>query len=230
MRLKRTLVSAIAALGLAGTLVTPVALAQTAPPTESNSGNNTATAQVEVTTDGEFDVYFSAGSFDLSDVTLDANTWERTATGKLQIAYTDTLANRPEFDVRLSASNFENASFPNSGDPNKQLAAQDFEIVKTYNVAQGQWGGPKGQPGDIGDIGFRIDGNPIGSQAASDGLWSPGATNLSGQGVEVQFGYAGIGTVWSTGDVDVAVKVPSQTVAGTYTSNLTVTVVAGQTP
>lgn len=228
MQLKRTLVSAIAAFGLTASVMAPVATAQYA---GDDTGNNTATVQVQVTTPGVFDVRFTEANFGLDAVELGAATPNGTAAGELTLYYEDSKPQRPAFDVTITATNFSNGDFPNSGDPNKQLASEDFYVTNTYNVGQGQWDSAPGVTWDVGDIGFFVDNQYVANSGPnmSDGVWTPGGNNLR-DGATVGFGYAGVGTIASTADVGVAVDVPNTTVQGTYTSVVTISVVAGTQP
>lgn len=242
MRLKRTLVSAIAALGLAASVMAPVALAQ---PTQSDDdGSNTTQASVTVTTaPGKFDVYFESSSLDLTDPTLSALNPSGEATGTFRLRYTDTLADRPEFDVTVTATNFSNGS--------ATIPASGFKITRTANVVQFQWGSGDDPtknaycwPGssmedtalcaaypvpttDIGDIGYFQEGTYKGQ---SNENWDPALSPGLDSGPKVHYGRQGTGTHWSYGDVDVALEVPANTPGGTYYSTLELEVVSGTQP
>ncbi len=229
MNLKKALVTGIAAIGLMASIAAPGALAQTSPPTESSSGNNSTIAYVAVITPGAFDVYFGVSSFDLSAVTLDASSPEGAAAGNFIVYYTDSLANRPNFNVTLTASDFTHttvsgASIDNAG----------FTIAGAYNVRQDQCGGPERPVSSgcnnihqIGDIGYFVNNTGGHSQAAFT-PWT--ALNTLDSARTIQFGYEGVGTITSDGRIDVALDVPANTVAGIYQSSLTLSVIAGTQP
>jgi hypothetical protein len=244
MRLKRTLVSAIAALGLSASLMAPVALAQ---PTQSQAdGSDTTTATVNVSAPGgSFDVYFESTTLSLTDVTLSALTPNGTSTGTFRLRYTDTLPDRPEFDVTVGADDFTSGS--------NTIPASGFKITRTANVTQFQWGNPGGvnnaycysgqnpnplydpalctaypPPVDsnIGDIGYFQDGTYQGQNSEN---WTANAPGLD-TATKVHYGRHGVGTQWSYGDVDVELEVPDGTPGGTYSSLLTLSVVTGTQP
>jgi hypothetical protein len=223
MNLKKSILSGIAAVGLMASLAAPVALAQPA----ENAGNNTTNAHIAVDVEGEFDVYFWVGDFDMPGATLSASSPVYDSSGTLRIQYTDTLPDRPNFNVTLIAGHFT--------DGTNYILNDEFTITGTYNVQQFQWGdnpsknanGATALPYDVGDIGYFVDqGYPSGQVAHS--VWS--SNNVLNDWVQVQFGYAGVGTVSSYGDVDVALHVPATTVEGTYTSLMTLNVIAGDQP
>jgi hypothetical protein len=221
MNLRKSLFTGIAAVGLMASVAAPAALA--APP-EASLSNNTTVAYVNVTTDGQFDVYFDVANFSLGTVALNANNPVGTATGSMRINYIDTMADRPNFNVTVTAGNFDNI---NSGDPAHIIDAENFQVTHTYNVQQGYWDGNSPGGVDVGDIGYFVDGaytaqNPAGA------AWT-GSTNL-GDGPTVQFGYAGSGTSWSYGDVDLKLNIPGNTVAGQYNSDVTLSVITGSQP
>jgi hypothetical protein len=240
MNLKRTLVSAVAALGMAASVMAPAALAQ---PTQSqDEGSDTTTAVVTVTTTGKFDVYFESTTLDMTDPTLTALTPDGEATGAFRLRYTDTLPNRPEFDVTVTATDFTSSS--------GTIPASGFKITRTVNVAQFQWGNGTDPTknaycwptspmynadtcaaypaplADIGDIGFFQDGT---YQGQSTEYWTANAPGLD-SGPKVHYGRAGVGTHWSYGDVEVVLDVPAGTPGGDYSSTLTLEVVTGTEP
>jgi hypothetical protein len=220
MNLKKSIFTGIAAVGLMASLAAPAAFAQ---PAESDTGNNLTIAYVNVATDGEFDAYFSSGTFNLGAVTLNANSPEGVVTGTMRIDYVDTMANRPNFNVSLTAENFVNI-----GNATYTIPATGFQVTYAYNVQQGYWSGNAPGGIDIGDIGYFVDGDYVGQNDAGQ-AWTLGATNLS-TGPTVQFGYAGSGTSWAYGDLGVQLDIPSTTVAGQYNSNVTISVIAGTEP
>lgn len=216
MNLKKSVFGTIAGLALVGTLAAPAVMAQAV---EDGPKSNTATASVTVTDNGIFDVYFYSGDFNLSGVTLNADTSVGTATGSFTIGYDDTKAFRPKFDVTVNAS-----SFALTSNTSHQIPSTGFTIERTYNVGQTHYGN---SPIDYGDIGYFVDEAYPSGQAAST-QWT--SNNTLDTARRVQFGYQGVGTTLSGGKVDVALKVPNTTVPGTYNSTLTLSVVAGTQP
>jgi hypothetical protein len=228
MNLKRTLFTGLAAAGLMASFAAPMTSAQVS---DSNTTNNSATATVGVLVDGTFDVYFAPGTtIDMGTKTLNSQNPQATATGQLLVNYTDTMQQRPAFTVSLSAGDFQRWA----GDTG--ISASGFRVTHTGNVAQYQWdnhnindvdhGDSTVVPvvGDIGDIGFMVNGvNPGNQNANLNNVWND-TTNLSGLGTPIQFGYAGIGTVWSNGAVDVDLEIPNGTAQGNYSSTLTLSV------
>ncbi len=215
MNLKKAFVTGIAAVGLMASIAAPVATAQ-----DDNTGNNTSTAHVNVTAGGVFDVFFSAADFNLSAVSLTSEDYVGNATGSLNINYEDTKSFRPDFEVDMSASNFMLAT-----NNSIQIPATGFTIETTYNVQQDFCGGPGAiacqSVIDYGDIGYRLNDGQATGQAASTN-WTVNQSLDLPRGV--QFGYDGIGTRFSTGKVDVALVVPSNTQSGEYTSTMTLSV------
>jgi hypothetical protein len=226
MNLKSKVLGVVAATAIGISLMAPVATAQYA---GDSTGDNTTAITVNIETAGVFNVYFTQASFALDEVTLNAANPSGVATGELVIEYEDTKADRPAFDVTLTSSRFSNNAAPNSGNANMQISAEGFSVTKTYTVAQTQWSSGVGY--SIGDIGYYVNNGYVANTGPnqSDGVWAPGSNDL-GYGATVQFGYSGIGTIASWGQVDVALEVPSTTVGGAYTSTMTLTVVAGSQP
>jgi hypothetical protein len=225
MNLKKSLFTGLAAVGLMASLAAPVAMAQ---PAETSTSNNGISGYVTVNSTGSFDVYFGGAYFDLGTITLSAASPEGTATGGFTVWYTDTMPDRPSFDVQLTASTFTHTTMgwntiPNSG----------FAITSTANVEQGQFGGPSSttagsSPFEIGDIGHYQNGiYPTAGQGTTT-AWTTNNTLDSTR--TIQFGYSGVGTIWSSGDVGVALDVPANTVTGQYQSNLTLSVITGLQP
>jgi hypothetical protein len=224
MNLKRTLFTGLAAAGLMASFAVPVAIAQTAPPAEVSTTNNTTVAYVQVATDGEFDVYFGSGTFNLGSETLNANNPEGLVSGTMRVLYVDTMAYRPQFDVTMTAGDFDNINSPNLA---HIIDAENFQVTYAYNVQQAYWSGNAPDGADIGDIGYYVDGHYVGQNNAGQ-AWT-GTTNL-GEGPTVQFGYSGSGTSSSYGDLGVSLTIPNTTVAGQYNSAVTLTVIAGLQP
>lgn len=222
MKLKKSIITAFAAVGLIASIAAPAAMAQTQLE-ESTSANNSTTASVVVTSTGEFDVYFNVSSFDLSGATLSASSPEGAAAGSFTVFYTDSLADRPNFTVTLSASDFYLSGSTLEMPPT--ISNAGFTIDRTYSVRQDQSGST---PYEIGDIGYYVnDAYPADSppnQAAST-AWT--ANNALDTARTIHFGEPGVGTIASDGLIDVALDVPAGTSPGTYQSMLTLTVYGG---
>jgi hypothetical protein len=216
MNLKKSFMGAVAGLALIGSLAAPMASAQ---PAESNSGNNQTTATVTITDTGIFDVYFGNASVSLGTVPMNNTSTTTYAPGSLVIAYTDTKAYRPNFNIKMNATAFTNTT--NSA---LTIPASNFRITATYNVGQTLYGN---SPIDYGDIGYFVN-NAYPSGQAAVSPWT--ANNTLDTNPTVHFGYAGVGTTSSGGQVDVSLQIPTGTQAGTYTSTMTLTVIAGTQP
>ena len=142
------------------------------------------------------------------------------ATGYFTVCYTnDTKSFREHFDATVSSTDFSDGA-------GHSIPASNFTVTQTNNVSQDQWTSQPSQAGlpRIGDIGFKADNGSIPAQSSGFSAWGPGKS-LGGGGQTVQFGYAGRGTLNSHGIVNTALNIPSGTQAGTYTSDLTVSIV-----
>jgi hypothetical protein len=226
MRLKRTLVSAIAALGLAASVMTPVALAQSAPPTENGSNGNTSPSTISIEDNGVFDVYFYSTDLAFGTQYLNADDPEKTVNGSFIIGYDDSRAWRPGFTVTVQA-NDDSRGQTNSA--SNVIPVSGFEITRTEKIGQTQWGGPGstagsgGQAFDVGDIGYLVDESTSGvDQQAAGKDWSDGFS--LDQARKVQFGYEGVGTIASGGNVLVELEIPVGTAPDNYRTTLVLTV------
>lgn len=227
MNLKRTLFTGLAAVGLMASVAAPMASAQY----NGDSGSNNMTyGVVYVSTPGQFDVYFSSGTLDFGTVTLTAGNPLPTVNGTLQIAYVDTFAYRPSFDVTLQATNFLNTA----NHFTTPITAAGFDITTVANLAQGYWGGP-GRPGsnnpgnvDVGDLGAYVNEDYVSQGGTWPKAWT--ADQSLDASRKVQFGYTGSGTSWGAGNVGVSLDIPNNTVQGNYRSEITLTVVTGTQP
>lgn len=240
MNLRKSLVTGIAAIGLFASVAAPVVTAQ-GPPADGNGGNNTATARVDVADNGVFDVYFATTDINFGNTNINAGGLEVDLPGSFTIGYTDTKANRPNFDVTVIAADFTDGG-------SNSIDASNLTIESTANVIQTFYGGPgrcdtpvnsgnldpaKVAAGcnptvDVGDIGYFQNAGYIGQSPAGT-TWLTKTYDLS-EALKVHFGRAGAGTGTSTGVVGVNLHIPSTTVPAFYTSTLTVNVVAGTQP
>jgi hypothetical protein len=214
MNLKKSLAGLFAGFALLGALAAPAALA----------ADDTATGTVVVTDGGVLTVafcqvsnYTHPGDFTLTQVTAPTAYAAGTATGSLQICYIDTKTYRPSFEVSVSASNFESGS--------NIITSDNFTVTKTYNVGSIHY---DGQAGPVGEIGYFQNNAYVTPQLSAGAPWT--FDNDFSTSRTLQFGYGGRGTEGSAGKVDVSLKLPAATLAGTYTSNLTLTVMSSTLP
>jgi hypothetical protein len=209
----------VAGLMLAGSLFGYTALAQ---PPESSSSDNTTDVQVQVTDSGVFNAFFctpGGAASTLKVLTTDSNPTASSAgsaSGQLAICYQDTKTYRPSFDTTISAGAF-------TGGPST-IPLSGFKIVNVYNVLQTQWGATP----DIGDIGQFVNEAYVGQGAPWPKAWT--SSNTLDSSRKLQFGYAGIGTIASLGAFDVSLVLPQGTQNGTYTSLMTLSIIAGTQP
>lgn len=220
MNLKRTLFTGLAAAGLMASIATPMASAQVVIEDGQNGGpGGSVTATVEVGTAGLFDAFFCAvgvgptASTDLTTTTEPSAIANGAAEGALGICYEDTKNYRNAFNLDLSAGDFTSPTTVTD------IAASNFTVAHTYNVASLNCCGPA-----VGDIGYFQNDAYVGQNAAG-AAWAPGYSLNNPQ--TVHFGYNGTGTIISGGVVDVDLVIPAGTHTGIYTSNVTLTVIAG---
>lgn len=246
MNLKSKALGLVAALGLSFSIVAPAFAGAT---------GDTATATVAILDGGVFAV-------DISDATLNvpvgtttsaAATTGFTATGSLNIVFTDTKSYRSGSWLDLQAANFQSVNLrtprPYQTLPANvpyQIAASNLKVLKNYNAVQGRYSfGAWTTTGyAIGDIGSVPDGSFTqfggttgnfdfgtgGPTAYHDWTESP-TTNSLDVSRHISRVLPGPGTAGSadtngsTQVLDVALTVPPAQPADTYTSTLTITVV-----
>jgi hypothetical protein len=236
VNIRKSLLSTAAAIGLMVSVAAPMVLA------DDTTTNNSTNAVVEVIpAAGVFDVKFCAASTNLS-VGTQPNASPGSATGTLSICYEDTKVDREAFTVAMSAGDFTNGA--------NVIDSSNFRVVRLYNLGQYQWGNSGSTHnvcdghnhgytgctetvppanGDIGDIGYIYDSGATTPQNVTGGI--PRTTNNSLEtGSNVHFGYAGVGTISSLGNVDVKLTIPGGTPGGQYTSNVTLSVTMGSMP
>ncbi|MCC6704712.1 MAG: hypothetical protein IT334_07525 [Thermomicrobiales bacterium] len=229
MNIRKTLLAGALSLGLLGSIAAPAALA----------ANDNADVVVVVGTGGAFSVVICNGPASIAaqqpvaqdTVFLDIATnpsasTAGAATGEFGICYWDDLSYRPAFDTTLVSSDFVN-----QGDPTKTIDASNFKIVFTSGVAQAQstnFNNPNNLA--IGDIGYYVNQlDPYGQAAPpAGGTWT--GSNALNAPAKVHFGYAGVGTIMSGGQVDVNLTLPIGTAPGVYLSEITVDVLPDPNP
>jgi hypothetical protein len=210
MNLKRTLFTGLAAIGLMASIAAPVATAQV------NGSSAGTTAFVVVASPGVFTLSICADSINATlDTTVQPTAGvQGKAEGSLDLCYIDTKSYRPNFNVMMQASNFQDGTKP-------IIPATGFKVVNTADVSQGQWSSGAGRA--IGDIGhFQNNVYPTAGQGTTT-AWT--SSNDLSAARTVGFGYNGEGTIESTAEIDVELTMPYGTQDGTYWSNVTVTVV-----
>lgn len=213
MNIKKSVAGLVAGFALIGSIAAPAAMAS------DIGGSTTADATVTIVDSGVFDVHFCGDlTFEASRTTSPSPAAAGYAQGVLSICYTDTKLQRSNFNVNLHTSPFTSGS--------NTIAANNLFVVWTYNVVQQLWdGAPAVQHHfDVGDIGYFADNHYVGQNNAGQG-WV--TNNHLDTDKTVNFGYAGVGTMMSQGDMEIGLTIPNGTQAGTYTSTLTLTVVAG---
>lgn len=207
---------------------------------------NSATTPLVVTLadNGVFEVSFQNVVFG-SGATVNAVTGA-TLTGSFILHYKDTKSYRGGFDTTLNADNFTSSlAIPNATVPgNYSIPANNLEITRVYDTAQGRCtcGGPR-----IGDIGATSNGNDNDHSggpylpADHDSNFGPNlsyhewttAVNRTLDGTPlVGFGFAGPGTASTAFDgssqpILIKLTIPVGQPATTYTSTLHVTVAFG---
>lgn len=247
MNLKKTLFSTIAALALSASVLVPVALAGTS----LDTGGST-TATVNVTVAGEFNAEF-CGPVNLSAVTLTAGQ-DEISTGALEICYTDTIASRSGFKVQVQAGPFQSTGNPDLSASNFKLTTVYNPWQGQWggnsggaDVADiGGWNGAE----QVTDHGFDnpADANNHGALdyvgAASldtaryiayswDGVGTGNGDLMPPSGISAfpdeYANVSSLGVVDGTYQVvEVELTVPRGTATGGYSSNLTLTIVAGE--
>jgi hypothetical protein len=214
MNLKKSLAGLAAGFALVGTLAAPAAMAS------DIGGSAITTASVSIVDNGVFDVHF-CGALALNTATQPTAGTAGYAQGGLSICYTDTKLQRPAFDVTLGSDQLSSGS--------NHIAASNLIVVWTYNVQQQQWDGAPAVAHrfDVGDIGYFVDDHYVAQNNAGQG-WT--TNNTLDTNPTVNFGYHGVGTISSTGAMEIGLNIPSGTQAGTYSSQLTLSVVTGTQP
>jgi hypothetical protein len=208
MSIKKSLAGLIAGFALLGSIAAPAALADT--------GDST-TGSVDVTAGGQLAVTFctetatSPGDFVLQQDTAPSYYAPGHASGSLYLCYLDTKADRPHFEVEVSATAFASGS--------NSIAASNFMVTTVYNVVNEHYD----SHGPIGEIGFMDNDHWPNSQNPNPRTWT--ANRDFSVPRSVNFGYAGIGTGTSCGQVGVELVIPATTAPGHYVSNLTVSIV-----
>lgn len=215
MSTRRTIAALVLGFMLLTTMGAQTAFAQV---TESNQGNNSTDVDVTVTDGGIFDAYFCDSSGPLTQTSLTQTTAPTVnaagaADGTLIICYTDTKIARPSFDVDVTALNFING--PNS------IPSSGFTVEYTYNVLQLSFGA------GVGDIGYFVNDAYVAQNPAGQG-WT--ANQNLDVGRTVNFGFSGQGTIASGGVFDVGLVIPAATPPGTYTSDVTLSILVGSQP
>jgi hypothetical protein len=224
MNLKKSLAGLFAGFALLGALAAPAALAQDA-----------GTITVGVTDPGVFNAYFCVPNdptgthtttYGLTQVQWPTAQANGKATGTLALCYQDTKSYRPSFDVKVAADNFRSSD----ASVYTPITSVNFKITHTENVGQVQWDSMAGNTlGRIGDIGYYLnEADPPGGQHATNGNWT--TANTFDVARKVHFGYSGRGTVASGGAFDVELTIPTGTTAGTYVSNITLTITPSSMP
>lgn len=218
MNLKKSFMGTVTGLALIGSIAAPMASAQVV----EDTSNNTTTAVVDVFSSGVFDAKFNSG-MDFGDATFSASdSLAETLTSPMVIHYDDTYVDRPVFRLFVAATDFTSGS--------GSIPATGFTIVSVENVIQTQWGGVTAGHGDIGDIGQTVDNTYVAQSGGWPKLWTPGAGSQMNDWRYIQFGWAGVGTIESWGQVNTKLVVPPTTPAGHYQSTVTLTVQVGTAP
>lgn len=208
MNLRKLVAPVALSVGLFGSILAPVALAN---PVDQID------VIVNVTGGGTFDVSFCAESgathvdllpgdaYALTQQTAPTAATAGLATGELTVCYTDTKNDREAFDLQLSSGNFVLDT-----DASKTIAASNFQIKQTDAVVMTQSSTTVTGVGDI-------------TATAGTGPWL--ANNTLDTARTIHSGAAGIGTDSSYGDVQVDLIIPSGSIAGDYTAEVTITVI-----
>jgi hypothetical protein len=228
MNLRKSLVTGLAAIGLMVSIASPTLAA---PPTETDGSNNGTTSSVEVSGGGEFDAYF-CGDNNLTEQSAPTASSAGSATGTLTICYDDTLSYHDGFDTTIQATT-PFTSVDALGDT--PIPAALFKITMLHNVGQLHWSSdghslldaddPNYHP-EVADPGYYDENGSVPNQN-TPGFVAWSASNSLEQARTVQFSYNGTGSVAAGGEIDVALTIPQGTSPGNYTTNLTLTIVAG---
>ena len=246
MNLRKTLFSAFVVLALSASVSAPVAFAQQA------GNSSTTTATVVLGEGGTFNAYF-CGPVNMSDPTV-TSVEGGTSTGVLEICYEDTKSNRPGFQATvgatdfngsnggtIEATNFKLTNVYNTwqgqwGDPTRNaLVSVDIGDI-------GGWAGPTSQQVTAHETPMAYDAPASldtprfvayawdGVGTASGVLMPPVGTPNDGETTIDDYpaeNYTAAAVVDGTYQIlDVELDVPSGLPAGTYTSSLTLTIVA----
>lgn len=209
MFLRQRLLSAGLALACLGAVL--------APTTPAAIAADSADVVVEVSDGGVFEPYFCDISYAaVQSQTMNPSesptaTEDGLAVEAFNICYTDTVSYRPGFDAQLSATDFLM-----SGNPSVFIANENLRIIAFYGVLQTQSGA------GIGDIGLYNNGNDTLPQPPFIILTT---NNDLGQTRTVQFGWNGKGTIQAMAGVNTELDIPAGTANGTYTSELTLSII-----
>jgi hypothetical protein len=219
MNIRKHVLTGALAFGLLGSVIAPTALAQDTAGVEVVVVESGAFAVTICDPDASWDQSMPVdfpGNIPLTGTSPTASQ-PGSATGTFAICYLDTKNFRDAFVTQLSATDFALV-----GDPSTTISSENFTIEFTMGVGQAQLDSPGI---DVGDIGYFVNQQDPGGQAAppAGGTWT--MDNELDQNVDVHFGYAGVGTIMSGGIVDVQLVLPIGTKAGTYESTITLTVI-----
>ncbi len=223
MNLRRTLLAGALSLGLLGSIAAPATLADDVP------------VQVEVEIGGTYFVVIcdplasvTQNQVVAEDLVVLGNVVSPTASqagsasGTIGVCYEDDIAYRADgFRTQLDAGNFTKI-----GDSSKTIAESNLTITATGGVAQIQSTTSTGGNPLIGDIGTYVNQSNPGGQPAV-GTIVPWTTNnaFGTNPINVHFGYNGVGTIMSGGQVDLGLVIPVGTSPGTYQTTMTATII-----
>lgn len=231
MKRKTSILGLIAGLLLAGPLLGQSALAQF---NGDDTDNNSTTVTVDIASGGIFDAFFCTQTdpadpttvipSDDASLTVDTaptSSVAGVATGAVGICYDDTKTYRPSFDTTISSLDFTSGL--------NTIPSSNFKITQTYGVGQVQCSNHPicGAVAGTGDIGAYQNEDYVDQ---TTGPWPWTFDQSLNEDRLVQFGYSGIGTIFSGGRVDVSLDLPIGTHPGTYESTLSLSIVLGSQP
>lgn len=209
-------------------------------PSDGELTNNETIVTAEVTSGGTFEVYFcqvevdangawlivdgspvvtTPGSTALSVDTAPSAHEAGHAEGTLFICYIDTLSQRPAFNVTVHSSEFTAAD----ASIQTPIGAGNFMIARTWDAGQVQWSSVVPGVGDISSFSQNgyVGANTLPADWTIDSLRSLDSPRA------VQYGYNGIGTIGAAARFDVELIIPAGTAPGSYSADVTLTIIAG---